>query len=86
MTEEYAPPQHVIESWKKQCNCCPECSPHPCDGVMAGGMCDSLECECGDDYEDYEEPEEECYMTPDGYCMAAGSEHCDWDCPNNRGS
>lgn len=57
-----------------------------CDGVMAGGMCDSMECACDDDYEDYEEPEEECYMTPDGYCMAAGSEYCDWDCQNNRGS
>ena len=61
MTEEYAPPQHVVDEWKKQCNCCPQCSPHPCDGVMAGGMCDSLECECecDDNYEDYEEPEEE---------------------------
>lgn len=26
--------------------------------------------------------EPECYMDADGYCSAAGSEHCDWDCPN----
>jgi hypothetical protein len=26
--------------------------------------------------------EPECYMDSDGYCSAAGSEHCDWDCPN----
>lgn len=22
-----------------------------------------------------------CHMLPDGVCMAAGSEHCDFDCP-----
>lgn len=34
--------------------------------------------------DDDEEPygfEPECYMGADGYCSAAGSEHCDWDCP-----
>lgn len=23
----------------------------------------------------------ECGMMPDGGCMLAGTEHCDWDCP-----
>ena len=23
----------------------------------------------------------ECGLTPDGSCMMAGTEHCDWDCP-----
>ena len=52
MIKEYWPPQHVVDVWKKQCDCCPECSPHPCDGVRAGGMCDGLECQCDYDYED----------------------------------
>ena len=84
MTTDYAPPQHVIDEWKKHCQCCPHCSPHPCDGVAAGGMCDSIECDCFDD-DDEEQPygfEPECYMDADGYCSAAGSEHCDWDCPS----
>ncbi len=46
MSEDYAPPQHVIDEWKKHCQCCPNCSSHPCDGVAAGGMCDSVECDC----------------------------------------
>ena len=25
-----------------------------------------------------------CGMMPDGLCMLAGSEWCDWDCPRNR--
>ena len=84
METDYSPPQHVIDEWKKHCRCCPHCSPNPCDGVAAGGMCDNVECDCfGDD--DDEQPhgfEPECHMGADGYCSAAGSEHCDWDCPN----
>ena len=46
-------PQSVINEWAKYCTCCPQCSQQiPCDGVMAGGMCDSL-CDCDDDF-DYE--------------------------------
>jgi len=48
----YRPPQQVIDVWKKYCSCCPDCKPHPCDGVCAGGFCDSLECECDQYYED----------------------------------
>lgn len=42
----YEPPQHVIEEWKKHCQCCPHCSVHPCDGVAAGGYCDNVDCDC----------------------------------------
>lgn len=83
MTDEYAPPKHVVAEWKRQCDCCPECSPHPCDGVMAGGMCDNLSCEC-DDHEAVDELEADCHMMPDGYCMAAGSEYCEFECPNSN--
>lgn len=40
-----------------------------------------------DDYDDEPEPDEfeqamsECGMTNDGFCILAGTEHCDWDCP-----
>jgi len=44
-----------------------------------------------DDIETYDDDdpqfsgfEEECYMGPDGRCGAAGTEHCDWDCPNRK--
>ena len=47
---EPGPPPHVISEWLKQCTCCPVCQQKPCDGVMAGGMCDDL-CDC-DEYED----------------------------------
>lgn len=50
---DYHPPQHVVEEWKKHCKCCPNCSDHPCDGVSAGGMCDDIECICDNDDLDY---------------------------------
>ncbi len=31
-----------------------------------------------DQHED--ECEQECGLMPDGQCMLAGTEHCDWDC------
>lgn len=35
-----------IERSARSCQCCPDCSQQiPCDGVMAGGMCDEL-CYC----------------------------------------
>ena len=37
------------------------------------------------DYDDDRELEDdgldECAMTSDGYCMLAGTEHCEWECP-----
>lgn len=54
--EDYKPPQYVMNRWKRACSCCPECNPHPCDGVKAGGMCDQMPCMCcDDDYEYFEE-------------------------------
>jgi len=43
-------PDEVWSGWVKECSCCPICSPSPCDGVMAGGLCDQI-CHCDD--EDY---------------------------------
>ena len=40
-----------------------------------------------DDWEDYEDTDDEfadddldCGLMPNGQCMHAGTEHCDWDC------
>lgn len=33
-----------------------------------------------DDFEQDEDDEVECGLMPDGQCMLAGTEHCDWDC------
>lgn len=32
--------------------------------------------EDGDDFD--------CHLMPDGQCLAAGSEYCDWECPNRN--
>ncbi len=39
-----------------------------------------------DDDPDDEEDEgwEECGMLPNGQCLLAGTEWCDWDCPRNK--
>jgi hypothetical protein len=52
--QDYCPPQHVMDEWRKACNCCPLCSPCPCDGVVAGGLCDESACDCGQGYDDPE--------------------------------
>ena len=67
--DEYAPPKHVMDLLRKQCDCCQVCSDVPCAGVMAGGPCDSLNdssCECDED-----DPAFRCY-----YC---GQDGCDCD-------
>lgn len=42
-----------------------------------------------DDYEDDEDVGEEAYydcgLMPDGQCLKAGSEECDWECPYSHG-
>jgi hypothetical protein len=42
---------------------------------------DLFEGECEDDgeFDDFD-----CGMGPDGLCMNAGTEWCDWECPMNR--
>ena len=40
---------------------------------------------CGPDEDEDEDPDawmDDCGMMPDGYCSKAGSEECDWECPN----
>jgi hypothetical protein len=37
-----------------------------------------------DDFDDAEENFFDCHMGPDGYCGAAGSEDCEFDCPYRR--
>lgn len=44
-------PDSVMNRWARTCNCCPICNQQiPCDGVMAGGLCDDL-CDCDYYYE-----------------------------------
>lgn len=35
----------------------------------------------GDECDDVDDGLDECAMTSDGYCMLAGTEHCEWECP-----
>ncbi len=51
-----------IAACSKECRCCGFCSVHPCDGVLAGGLCDRSRCTCNDIEEeplDYDENEED---------------------------
>lgn len=36
--------------------------------------------DCGECYDCFEENMQNCGMMPDGGCMLAGTEYCDWDC------
>jgi hypothetical protein len=42
------------------------------------------EWERADAEDEWERAMSECGMMADGYCSAAGSEYCDWDCPFSR--
>jgi hypothetical protein len=55
--QDYCPPQHVMDEWRKACSCCPMCSASPCDGVAAGGPCDDTDCDCNHGYDDPEQDE-----------------------------
>ena len=46
------PPNYVVQEWIKHCSCCPDCNQVPCDGVMAGGICDMMECQCDEIVDD----------------------------------
>ena len=34
-----------------------------------------------DAFDPVEDAMQQCGMTSDGYCMLAGTEYCDWECP-----
>lgn len=38
----------------KYCRCCITCGAPPCDGVLAGGMCDVARCRCDDEPDGYD--------------------------------
>ena len=37
-----------VASCLKDCRCCRACNWRPCEGAMAGGLCDELDCRCDD--------------------------------------
>ncbi|SEQ48039.1 hypothetical protein SAMN03080615_01616 [Amphritea atlantica] len=49
MTDQFEIPESVINEWRQQCTCCAICHDTPCDGVMAGDICDDA-CSCDDEY------------------------------------
>lgn len=54
-------------------------------GMCADCMADSMDdFEEQDDDPDAEFLEFDCGMMPDGFCMLAGTEECDWECPRTR--
>lgn len=54
--DDYDGQMALAESVAPFCDCCPKCQDHPCAGVMAGGLCDMMPCQC----EDWDEDEDEC--------------------------
>ena len=36
-------------------------------------------------FDDEDEPWLDCALMPDGQCLKAGSEECDWECPYSHG-
>lgn len=71
MTDDYdpMPPPDVIERLAKDCRCCQACGSVPCDGVMAGGMCDEARCSCDDEPSDRDDDEDgypDSWFHPDG--------------------
>lgn len=53
------------------------------DPFCSEGCLDTFEDRLADNESEAPPNEEidECGMTQDGYCMLAGTEHCDFDCP-----
>lgn len=58
-------PAICADEWR-----CPDCG-------IASCVCFEDEDRLDDDADDFGD----CMMGPDGYCGAAGSEYCDWECP-----
>lgn len=53
------PPQAVLDNMATHCRCCRTCASAPCDGVMAGGMCDEARCSCDDDFTRYDDVDDD---------------------------
>lgn len=46
-----------VEAMARYCDCCRDCAMTPCEGVLAGGMCDGIcRCDTEDDNSDDETP------------------------------
>lgn len=65
-----------------------ECGMHLPDECKTCGYPDAsavAEYHCGpDEEEDTDAWMDDCAMLPDGTCMKAGSEECEWECPMRR--
>ena len=65
-----------------------ECGAHLPDECKTCGYPDAdavADYHYGPDDDDEDDPDawmDDCGMMPDGTCTKAGSEECDWDCPN----
>lgn len=57
---------------------CSDCCPHPYDESDDGYPYDDEDNE-DDPFENFD-----CHMDRHGNCGKAGSEECDWECPNGR--
>lgn len=42
---------------------------------------DNMAEEDADNFDPVEDAMADCGLTDDGYCMLAGTEYCDWECP-----
>jgi hypothetical protein len=58
---DWNPPPSFFREMAKACRCCQTCGQPPCDGVLAGGMCDEY-CHCRDDIAEF------------GYCNCDAAE------------
>jgi len=51
--------QQFVESLAQECRCAPCCQSTPCDGLLAGGPCDSMRCDCSQGFDADEEDRED---------------------------
>lgn len=58
--------------------------PDECKTCGYPDLAEVAEYHCGPDDDDTDDWMDDCGMMPDGTCMNAGTEWCDWDCPRSR--
>lgn len=66
---------------------CGQCGKY--EGMRFDGLCtdcfvDPAHLDRGDYCDDEDDGWDDCGLMPDGTCMQAGTEHCDWDCPHSH--